>query len=98
MSRALDSNLTLKSRAYGRITAKGPRTVWTVGDFEDFGTREAVHKVLQRLTRDGLVRRIAPGFYDRPRINKLTGKPTAPDYRAVIDAIARRNHTRMLVD
>jgi hypothetical protein len=32
------------------------------------------------------------------RINKLTGKPSATDYRAVIDAIARRDHARMLVD
>jgi hypothetical protein len=54
--------------------------------------------VLQRLTRDGDLRRVAPGFYGRPRLNTLTGKPSVTDYRAVIDAIARRGHTRMLVD
>jgi hypothetical protein len=69
-----------------------------VGDFEDFAARPAVHKVLQRLESDGRLRRVAPGFYDRPRFNRLTGKPSAANYRAVIDAIARRDHTRMLVD
>ncbi len=88
----------VKSKTYGRISASTPGTVWTVGDFEGFGSRAAVHKVLQRLTREGNLRRVAPGFYDRPRLNKLTGKPSAPDYRAVIDAIARRDHVRMLVD
>jgi hypothetical protein len=72
--------------------------VFTVGDFEDFGSREGAHKVLQRLAKAGDIRRIIPGFYDRPRLNKLTGRPTAPDYRAVIGAIARRDRTRMLVD
>ena len=91
-------NLELKSRVYGRISASNPTTIWTVGDFSDFGPREAVHKVLQRLTRVGDLRRVAPGFYYRPRTNRLTGKPTAPDYRAVIDAIARRDQTRMLID
>jgi hypothetical protein len=88
----------LKSRVYGRISASTPGIVWTVGDFDDFGPREAVHKVLQRLTREGNLRRIAQGFYDRPRLNRLTNKPSVPDYRAVIDAIARRDHARMLVD
>ena len=72
--------------------------IWTVGDFEDFAARPAVHKVLQRLESDGKLRRVAPGFYDRPRFNRLTGKPSAANYRAVIDAIARRDHTRVLVD
>jgi hypothetical protein len=88
----------LKSRIYGRISASTPGTVWTVGDFDDFGPREAVHKVLQRLTRERNLRRVAQGFYDRPRLNRLTKKPSVPDYRAVIDAIARRDHARMLVD
>ncbi len=28
----------------------------------------------------------------------MTGRPTVPDYRAVIDAIARRDQLQMLVD
>jgi hypothetical protein len=68
------------------------------GDFLDFGHRDAVSKALQRLETARKLRRIDPGLYDRPRINRLTGKPAAPDYRAVIDTIARRDQARILVD
>jgi hypothetical protein len=98
MKPARNTNIQLKSRIYGRISASTPGAVWTVGDFDDFGPRDAVHKVLQRLTREGDLRRVAPGFYDRPRLNRLTGKPSAPNYRAIIEAVARRDHARMLVD
>jgi hypothetical protein len=92
------SNLDLKSRIYGRICASTPQAVWSIGDFADFGPRGAISKALQRLETAGSLRRIDPGLYDRPRTNRLTGKPAAPDYRAVIDAIARRDQVRILVD
>jgi hypothetical protein len=50
------------------------------------------------MTSAGDIRRITRGLYDLPRSNTLTGKPTNPDPRRVIDAIARRDHARMLVD
>lgn len=37
------------------------------------------------------------GLYDKPIINRLTQRPTTPDYRAIIDAIARRDQLRLLV-
>jgi hypothetical protein len=98
MEPAENKHPAIKSRVYGRISASTPDIVWTVGDFDDFGPREAVHKVLQRLTGEGALRRVAQGFYDRPRLNQLTNKPSAPNYRAVIDAIVRRDHARILVD
>ena len=72
--------------------------VWTAADFADLGTRAAVDKTLQRLAKSGELRRIDWGLYDRPRENPLTGRPTAPDYRAVIDAVVRRDKVRVLVD
>lgn len=91
-------NSSLKSRIYGRICARAPGAVWAAGDFADFGSRDTVSKALQRLEAAGNLRRIDPGLYDRPRINHLTGKPAAVDYRAVIDAIARRDQARILID
>ena len=88
----------VKSKLYSRICAGNPRQVWTASDFADFGPRDAVDKALQRLVATGQLRRIDRGLYDRPSINQLTGKPTAADYRAVIDAIVRRDQTRVLVD
>src|SRR5215467_3289009 len=91
-------NSSIKSKVYGRICAGTPGRVWTVGDFLEFGPRDAVSKALQRLEAARKIRRIDPGLYDRPRINRLTSKPEPVDYRAVIDAIARRDQTRILID
>jgi hypothetical protein len=75
-----------------------PIGVWAPVDFLDFGSRDAVDQALSRMAAAGDVRRIARGLYDVPRPNKLTGKPTNPDPRRVIDALARRDQARMLVD
>jgi Family of unknown function (DUF6088) len=91
-------NSSVKSRIYGKICASDPQAVWSIGDFADFGPRGAISKALQRLETAGSLRRVDPGLYDRPRKNRLTGKLAAPDYRAVIDAISRRDQVRILVD
>jgi hypothetical protein len=61
-------------------------------------SRDAVDTTLQRLVGGGQLRRIDRGLYDVPRTNALTRQPSAPDYRHVLDAVSRRDQTRMLVD
>lgn len=88
----------LKQLVADRIAA-GPQTqVWTPVDFLDLGSRDAVDKALQRLLHAGQLRRIDRGLYDLPRTNRLTNRPTVTDYRQIIDALARRDQVRMLVD
>lgn len=87
----------LRSRLLARI-ASSPNDVWTPGDFADLGSRAAVDKTLQRLAAAGELRRIDRGLYDQPRKNELTGRPTVPDYRAVIRAVTRRDQARAVVD
>lgn len=89
--------LDLRTRIHGRITAQ-PAAVWTATDFLDLGPRAAVDKALQRMARSGDISRIDRGLYFRPRKSALTGKPTHPDQKAVIDAVARRDQTRIVVD
>lgn len=88
----------LKSRIVSVVSAAAPGSVWTPADFAALGNRDAVDKALQRLALVGELRRIDRGLYDRPVVNRLTKKSTMPDYRAVLDAIARRDQLRMLVD
>ena len=87
----------LPDRLCARIE-DSPRQVWTPADFVDIGSRAAVDKALQRMVTSCQLRRIQRGLYDKPSQNALTGKPTVPDYRAVIDAIARRDQVRWLID
>lgn len=91
------SDADLKSGVLARVRA-APGAVWTPGDFADLARRAAVDKTLQRLVAAGELRRVARGLYDRPRTNPLTGRPTVPDYRAVIDAVVRRDQARVVVD
>ena len=77
---------------------QAPKLVWTPSDFVDIGSRDAVDKALQRMTKSGRLRRIDRGLYDLPTFNTLTKKPTVPDYRSVIDAVARRDKARCVVD
>jgi len=72
--------------------------VWTPTDFADLAGRTAVDKALQRLAAAKELRRIDRGLYDRPRKNALTGRATVPDYRAVIQAVSRRDNARILLD
>ena len=80
-----------------RISAPHPR-VWTPEDFADLGPRTAVDQALHRLVASRSLRRIARGFYDTPQDNRLTGKPTYPNPRDVIDALARKGKVRIVVD
>ncbi len=90
--------LDLKNKILDRMRARKPFSVWTPVDFLDLGARVGVDKALQRLSLSHDIRRIDRGLYDVPTINRLTAKPTSPDYTAIIDAVARRDQARILVD
>ncbi len=88
----------LKSHIAALIEGAEPGHVWVPTDFGQLGSRDAIDKTLQRMVQAGELRRIDRGLYDRPKVNSLTKRPTSPDYRAMAEAIARRDHLRLLVD
>jgi hypothetical protein len=82
-------NSSIESRVYGKISAGTPSAVWAVGDFLDFGTRDAVSKALQRLEA-------APS--DKKMLSLLRQDYNAmstmifgevPNFDAVLESIAR---------
>ena len=85
-------------RIHDRIASAAPSGVWSRADFLDIGTPNAVEKALQRLTSRGDIRRPHRGLYDKPGISQLTGKMVFPPRASFIDAIARRDKLRVLVD
>ncbi|MFI0848351.1 DUF6088 family protein [Mesorhizobium sp. IMUNJ 23232] len=85
-------------RIHDRIAKAAPAGVWSRADFLDIGTPNAVEKALQRLTLRGDIRRPHRGLYDKPGISKLTRKMVFPPRASFIDAIARRDKLRVLVD
>jgi hypothetical protein len=91
-------NLDLRRAILDRIRHDKSIFVWTPNDFLDLGARSAVDKALQRLALSGDLRRIDRGLYDLPRVNTLTGKPSTPNYIAIIDTVTRREKARFLPD
>lgn len=85
-------------RIYDRIAEAAPAGVWSRADFLDIGTPNAVEKALQRLTSRGDIRRPYRGLYDKPSVSTLTGKMVFPPRASFVDAIARRDKLRVLVD
>lgn len=94
----MDGPVSRKMQILSRITKGGPGSVWTPADFLDLVNRDSVDKTLQRLVASGQLRRIDRGLYDRPDQNRLTGLPSPPDPRSVIEAVTRRDQIRVLVD
>ena len=94
----LNPTPVIKSQVMQRINQAPAAKVWTPVDFLDLGSRDAVDKTLQRMVASNHLRRIDRGLYDQPRMNSLTGQPTPPDYRSVIDAVGRRDQVRVLID
>jgi hypothetical protein len=89
--------LALRPRILDRIQAHADQ-VWTPVDFLDLGPRAAIDKALQRLTQAKTLTRIDRGLYVLPRANALTGTLAAPGHTAVIEAVARRDQMRVVVD
>ena len=88
----------MKTLIQNRIENCNTGKVWTPKDFLDLGKRNAVDKTLQRLTKEGYLRKVNRGLYDKPSFNSLAQKNNPPDSQSVIEAIARRDQIRVLVD
>lgn len=64
-------------------------------DFSEFGSSEAIRKVLQRLEEKGVIRRVAQGIYVRPIISTYIGE-VLPSAEEVAVAITKRDRVRTL--
>ena len=64
-------------------------SVFVISDFTDATEYINVKKCLQRLEKEGLVRRILRGVYDKPYFSKVLNEYAAPNIELVAKAIAR---------
>jgi hypothetical protein len=82
----------LKAQILDRFDCGFPAAVWTPSDFLDLANRDAVDKTLQCLVKWGGLRRIDRGLYAKPWQNRPTQQDCPADAKAVIDAVAYREH------
>lgn len=64
-------------------------SVFVVSDFTDIAEYENAKKCLLRLEKEGLIRRIIRGIYDRPYFSNVLNEYAAPIIEEVAKAIAR---------
>lgn len=79
-----------------RIKDFSPGSVVTPKDFMDLASRDAVDQTLSRLTRQGLLQRIARGLYYIPKTNDRLGIRVPPDIDQVAQAAGRQTGSRVM--
>lgn len=60
------------------IQARRHASIFSGRDFQHLGPPTAIRKALERLVKEGALRRVRRGYYDRPRAHPILGQ-TAPD-------------------
>jgi predicted transcriptional regulator of viral defense system len=78
--------MSIKSRIYGFGRGK----CFTPDKFLDLGGDNAIRQSLSRLTKEGIIRRLAQGLYEYPRIHKTLGI-LPPQADQIIKALAERD-------
>lgn len=82
------------SKIFRRIRSRKRGWVFTPDSFADLGSRQAVDLALMRHRDSGLIRQLARGLYDYPKIDPELGllQPSTDD---IANALAGRNATRL---
>jgi len=86
---------SLKHRILDVLSHQDRGWAFTPHDFAELGDPRAVGMTLTRLVRDGVIRRLDRGIYDRPQDHPLLGKAGATS-DAVVAAVARKKNLRIL--
>ena len=81
----------ITSKIQQRIKGKGRGAIFAPADFLDLGSRAAVDQTLARFADQGIIRRLARGLYDYPKISARFGM-LAPALDDVAMAIARKDN------
>ena len=81
---------SIEAKALRRIQRRGKRWAFSARDFADLGGRPTIDSALHRLERNGSIRRVIRGIYDRPHFSKLLSTILSPDLDQVAQALARK--------
>ncbi len=77
-----------------RIYGHGRGWVFTPNQFFDLGSHSAVRKALERLTKQGTIRRLSLGLYDYPKRHPTLGD-LVPNYEQIGKAFAGQHKLRL---
>lgn len=75
-----------------RILQADTGTVFAASDFADIADMPTIRKNLQRLTQNGILRRILNGIFEKPKYSDFLKEYVAVDPDSVAKALARNYH------
>lgn len=75
-----------------RITNAPDGSVFVNSDFADIADSNTIKQSINRLIREGILRRVIRGIFEKPKFSKLLGEYVAADPDAVAKALARCYH------
>ena len=75
-----------------RIMGYPSGTAFSAADFLDIAEANSVSQVLFRIEKDGGIRRVINGVYDKPAYSRLIQEYSAPRIDKIAEALARRFH------
>lgn len=87
--------ISIHKQIVNRINNLAPGSIIFTSDFGDLGGTEVVKKVLLRLSKQGLLKRIAFGIYLFPKQSALLGE-LSPSFEEIANAIAKRDRARII--
>ena len=85
---------SIDSRIRRRVNRTEREVVFVPGDFLDLGSRAAVDLALHRMVKDGTLRRLARGLYDRPISHPALGV-LLPSVDSIAKALAGKDRLRL---
>ena len=75
-----------------RIMQAPDGSVFVNSDFADITDTNTIKQIISRLIKEGTLRRIIRGVFEKPKYSKLLNEYVAPDPDAVAKALARSYH------
>lgn len=90
-------NESIENKILAKVKKCGRSSVFFIGDFISYGSRNSVNKALERLTAKGLLLRVARGIYCYPKIEKVYGLGAVPpSLEDIAKAMAKRDGARIV--
>ncbi len=85
---------SIENKVISRIYGKKRGWVFAPIDFLDLGSRDAIDQTLGRLTKSGVIRRLARGLYEYPQKHPKLGILPA-NYEKIAQALAGRDNLKI---
>lgn len=87
--------LNIENQILNKIKKAKKGTLFFTENFINIGSPDAIRKALERLVKNQVLERIAPGMYVRPEIDPYIGK-VPPNIETIAQAIAKRDGARIV--